>query len=291
MGIDLNTVRFLSWARSRGVDYRQTAMLGRQQFMGATVAGLEAALPQAPEALSTARRVLSEAGGYAEPLFRVLDATVVHSYDASDYEGASHLWDLNEPAPSAAREGYSVVFDGGTLEHVFDFPRALHGALTLIQPGGHYVSVTPAHGWFGHGFYQFSAELFQQLFQPNNGCELVALLMFEDKDAAPFYEVLSPEGGGGRHKYASLRPASLAVIARRTGPLPDRLSLQQSDYAVAWQAADSRLATAVPDANSQSGPTWSARAAAGFRRWAKSRFLALGGSPFFDSRMYRKIEI
>jgi 2-polyprenyl-3-methyl-5-hydroxy-6-metoxy-1,4-benzoquinol methylase len=52
------------------------------------------------------------------------------------------------------------VFDGGTLEHIFDYPTAIKNCMKMVKPGGHLLLTTPANNWFGHGFYQFSPELF-----------------------------------------------------------------------------------------------------------------------------------
>lgn len=295
MGIDLNTVRFLTWTKSRGVSFRKTAMLGRQGFMGVRPSQLARWQSAAPQGARPGVEILTDPRQYCEPLFKALKAETIHSYDFSSYENATHLWDLNEAPPAASLGAYSVVFDGGTLEHVFDFPRALQGALQLLEPGGHYISVTPASGWFGHGFYQFSAELFQQIFTAGNGCELTALMMFEDREDAAIYEVQPPGPGHERHKFASLRPASLAVVARRVGPMPDRLRAQQSDYVAAWETSSAEAGGHAPRmAGSASSPLASlagGRWGAVMRRWLKGRYLAMGGNPFFDTSMYRKVEM
>src|SRR5437763_3852117 len=56
-------------------------------------------------------------------LFRALGFTSVESLDASDYEGADIVWDLNKAVPDSLKAKYDVVFDGGTSEHVFNFPQ------------------------------------------------------------------------------------------------------------------------------------------------------------------------
>ena len=56
---------------------------------------------------------------------------------------------------------FDVVYDGGTLEHVFNFPVALRNAMELLRPGGRLFTIhTCANNLCGHGFYQFSRELF-----------------------------------------------------------------------------------------------------------------------------------
>jgi hypothetical protein len=42
----------------------------------------------------------------------------VSSVDASDYEGATIVHDLNIPIPRELVEQFDIVWDGGTLEHV-----------------------------------------------------------------------------------------------------------------------------------------------------------------------------
>ena len=39
----------------------------------------------------------------------------------------------------------------------------------MLMLGGHFILVTPANNWFGHGFYQFGPDLFYQVFNSDNG--------------------------------------------------------------------------------------------------------------------------
>lgn len=287
MGVDVNTARFLAWAGRRGVDFAETAMLGRHQFMGVTKRALARVLDRSgkggKENEDCADGLLNAREGYAEGFFEHLGARTVHSYDASDYEKATHLWDMNHAPPPDAVGRYSLVFDGGTLEHVFHFPTALRGAMAMVKPGGHLVVVTPASGWFGHGFYQFSAELFFQVFQAQNGFQHEAVLMHEDRPGAVFHQLREPGECGGRHKFVSLRPALLAVVAKRLGPVPAVLSLQQSDYMSTW-------ATASENGIRERVRPWGGLLAE-LRRRMKIAYLSLGGNPFFDDVAFSRIDV
>jgi len=79
---------------------------------------------------------------------------------ASNYDGVNVLRNLNEPVGSELFEKYDCVFNGGLLEHVFNFPVALKNCLEMVKVGGHFITITLANAQFGHGFYQFSPELF-----------------------------------------------------------------------------------------------------------------------------------
>ena len=156
----------------------------------------------------------------------------------------------------------------------------------MVEKGGHYLSVTPSHGWFGHGFYQFSPELFFQLFQPHNGFQLKSLLLVDDRSGSQYYQITSPESQGKRHKFASLTPASLAVVAQKVGELPARLTLQQSDYQTAWGEK-----APAPAFDYRREVSARKLVAARLRRWLKGRYLALGGNPYYDKSIFRPLDI
>ena len=88
--------------------------------------------------------------------------------DFSAYEGAAILHDLNEPVGDELKEKFTFVLDGGTLEHIFNFPVAITGAMEMVAVGGHLAIVTGGNNFFGHGFYQFSPELFFRAFNLEN---------------------------------------------------------------------------------------------------------------------------
>jgi SAM-dependent methyltransferase len=101
-------------------------------------------------------------------LFRMLGFDVVESLDVSGYESATHIHDLNLPIPEQLKEKYDLVFDGGTLEHVFDIPQCLRNIHALLKPGGLIVHCSPANNWVDHGFYMFSPTLFSDYYSANN---------------------------------------------------------------------------------------------------------------------------
>src|SRR5256885_79003 len=130
MGLDINAVQFLIAARRRGVSFGEMLMIGRQDLnvypakMAKVLerAGLEC------DAFKTAGKETQ----YAEPLFHSLGAKKVSSLDASNFEGAEFVHDLNKPIRPDWAEHFDVVYDGGTLEHVFNFPVALQSCMEMV---------------------------------------------------------------------------------------------------------------------------------------------------------------
>jgi SAM-dependent methyltransferase len=236
VGFDNATIRVLLTARQAGVSFRSVLTIGRQ-WLHIRERELRRLLRRHGISLSArqTREFFTAEKGYCEPLLKLLGAAQVDSIDASSYEGASIVHDMNQPLPEAHRDKYSMVIDGGSLEHVFDYPTALRNCMEAVAPGGHFVGVTPANNLMGHGFYQFSPELFFRVFTTANGFQIINLLIYEYPLKGVWYEVADPEQVGRRVQLTNHRPAYLIVWARKTASVPIfARPPQQSDYMAIW---------------------------------------------------------
>lgn len=232
MGIDSNGATFLCYAKTEGVSFEATAMLGRQNLHG-TPAQFRRVFRRFGYDADIVRR----AGEHAEEFFRALGGKQIDSFDASSYEGATHVHDFNQPIPDPWKNRYSAVLDGGTLEHVFDFPRAIRNAMEMVAVGGHYLGITPANNFCGHGFYQFSPELYFRVFAQANGFRMIRLLMFRDSPRSAWYEVADPQQVHRRVTLLTSLPSYLAVLALRTEVRQIFATPpMQSDYQDQWAA-------------------------------------------------------
>ncbi len=239
MGLDINGVRFLLRAAALGVDFHRTATIGRQGLhLGEN--WLEHVFKEFghPGARQTASKLTRSHGGYADGLFEWLGAREVVAFDNSDYEGADYVHDFNQPLPADAPRGFSMVLDGGSLEHVYEYPTALRSCLSLVAQGGHFLTITPANNFAGHGFYQFSPELLFRALDSGSGFALRELLMFEASPFGRWYRLNDPKVVGKRIEFRSTVPVYLVAIARREASvLPGSHIPQQSDYADAWKSS------------------------------------------------------
>ncbi len=255
MGISMAGAEFLVQCRCEGVNFQTTLTLGRQNLCVSPYQ-LERLLKRHgcwPEGLQ--RRdfleTLTANPYYADPLLRVLGAARVSSLDASSYEGADIVHDLNRPLPQSLHGSFDVVLDGGLLEHVFNFPTALKNAMEMVKVGGHLLLITPANNNFGHGFYQFSPELFFRALSAENGFAIERMLAIEnDAEFARllgvryvselkgrWYEVTDAAQLGERVTLINRRPVMLFIRARRTECVPVFAEYpQQCDWIAAWGA-------------------------------------------------------
>jgi hypothetical protein len=235
MGLDSNGIRFLLHSRALGTDFTASAMIGRQ--------GLHAASDEVQECFGAFEQPLDAESlkdicerheGYVEGLLQQLGAKSVESFDYSSYECATHVHDMNQPIPERFKKRYSVVIDSGSLEHVFNYPVAIRNCLEMVAVGGHFITITPANNFFGHGFYQFSPELYYRVLSRTNGFEVMAAMLIEEF-ARNWYRVPDPEVLGRRVTLVNTRPALLAVVAQKLADVPIfSVVPQQSDYVAIW---------------------------------------------------------
>jgi hypothetical protein len=170
---------------------------------------------------------------YSEELFRYFGAETVDSIDNSAYENATIIHDLNLPIDDSLKNKYSCVWDGGTLEHIFNYPVALKNCMDMVEIGGYLVMQTPANNQFGHGFYQLQPDIFFSVLSGQNGFTDTKVLVQDNWKR--WYEIVPPEIIKDRVEICiTQKPCSLTVIAKKIGNVPDVLNIQQEYFVDIW---------------------------------------------------------
>jgi SAM-dependent methyltransferase len=234
MGVDLYAFDFL--CKYRGQIRGDALCLGRQNFNISD----DGALARQVLARYDSQAVLADLAkgdGYSETLLRYLGAATVVAMDISAFEGASVIQDLNEPVPDSLCDRFNFILDGGTLEHIFDFPRAILNVKRMLRPGGLFISINAANNQLFHGMYQFGPELFWRVFAPGSGfcIDRMQLIGLTGNLPAPI-DLVDPNGVRP-HEGPTQTAMYLAVAVRRISN--DAVSagkVYQSDYAAAWKA-------------------------------------------------------
>ena len=93
-----------------------------------------------------------------EYLIKHFKASNVDILDVNDYEDANIIHNLNEKIPKNLEEKYDTIIDGGSLEHIFDIKTAMINLRKMCN-----IYIFP-HNFCGHGFYQFSPNLFHTFY-------------------------------------------------------------------------------------------------------------------------------
>lgn len=100
--------------------------------------------------------------------FSMLGFNRIDSLDYSNFEGATIQFDLNSgETPEQYREAFDVIYDGGTIEHVFHLPNVLKTLVWMLKPGGRLIHLSPASNHLEHSFYMFSPTFFYDFYKTN----------------------------------------------------------------------------------------------------------------------------
>lgn len=249
MGISINGARFLAHAASKGLVLGRTTVVGRQGLFAPPSLLRQILVRHGLEVKKESENFFQEMKAeWADSLFFALGATSLEFLDASGYEGATRLHDLNHPIVQDWEETTDTLIDSGSLEHVFDVKTAVENYLRLVRVGGSILLLDmPAVNFCGHGFYQFSPEFFCEVFSEKHGFELQTLALSADWGYAPFYSASRPRDKKGRVEPTSSDPCHLFVRARKIRSFSGlEHSIVQSDYAETWKAATSSITGGVP---------------------------------------------
>jgi hypothetical protein len=185
MGIDVNALNFLSISKNIK-PLGQTVTIGRQELM--------------LQERDLIKIIKTESGykiqNYCEELIeQYLGASKVDSIDYDDYENPTHQVDMNEPLPEDLYGKYDTVIDAGSLEHIFHLPQAFKNCSLLCKPGGQILHMLPANNYCGHGFWQFSPELFFSLYSEKNGYKHTEVFLCDAENISEWYQVTEPIDG------------------------------------------------------------------------------------------------
>jgi SAM-dependent methyltransferase len=253
MGINASSAEFLLHSRSSGISFRNMVTLGRQN-LSVDDRKMKRLLNQYGIADLNDVSDIDNAFGHdlphpADSFFKALGAARIDSIDADAYQASSIVHDMNLPIPAKLHKQYDCVVDGGTLEHIFAFPTAIRNCMEMVKVGGHLILMTPANNFFGHGFYQFSPELFFRILSPENGFCLERMFAVEtenvsykakgkicyyERSSRP-YNVLDPAVTGKRGLLQNDKMVLLYIQAKRQTDVPFFAKApQQSDYVSQW---------------------------------------------------------
>jgi hypothetical protein len=111
-------------------------------------------------------------------LFRLLGYETTESIDYFPDEHPTYVEDLNCSVPHTLHGRYSLVYDGGTMEHCFNSPQVMKNAVALVKTGGIVIHHVPTNNWVDHGFYQFSPTLFFDFYGANGFTDLEMKIHF-----------------------------------------------------------------------------------------------------------------
>jgi SAM-dependent methyltransferase len=157
--------------------------------------------------------------GFAES---ELAGATVESLDVSSAESPTHVHDLNLPCDLGRQ--YDLIWDCGTLEHVYDFPQAMRTVTQHLAPGGYFVAQQNLN-LIGHGFYSIAPETFYKWARVN-GYESIRCFVYRQRIFRGWREIHFTDDKRvefflftpARYFFMCQRPGQRSSIPQQAGP-------------------------------------------------------------------------
>lgn len=142
--------------------------LGKQTVLVSTDSIRDLALKFGFESNETGEQMPWTGNAEDDYLFRTLGYEKIESIDTDSFENATYIMDLNLEVPVEFHNRFDAIYDGGTLEHIFNLQQALKNIHKMLKPGGIIMHLSPSHNHVDHGFYMFSPTFFNDYYLANN---------------------------------------------------------------------------------------------------------------------------
>ena len=164
-------------------------------------------------------------------LFENFNLKSLNSLDYSEFENADIICDLNEPIEKLKKQ-FDTILDFGTSEHVFNISQCLKNISDLCKINGHIIHCLPANNNCGHGFWQFSPELFFNMYSKKNGFKNTEIFLINLFDKKNWYKV-NKQKLGERLELNSSEPLYILVKTKKIEKNYFK-NINQSDYEYQW---------------------------------------------------------
>lgn len=166
MGILINTAYLMLVEAKRKPFHGKVLQLGRQSILFSYNSLVTLAV-HAGVVLNDVEIADRNARLTDQQFFKALGFTEVQSMEFGTEEHATFVWDLNNPTPPDWSEQFDMIYDGGTLEHIFHIPNAISSVCRMLKVGGRVVHDGGCSGTIDHGFYAIQPTFYHDFYTAN----------------------------------------------------------------------------------------------------------------------------
>lgn len=177
MGINLHAFNFLYY-NSKIRKFGKTLTIGRQKITANKIS-----------LKNTIKDNIVDEIYLDNYLLKYFGATSVDSIDINDYEDSNIIYDLNYNVPKELENKYDTIIDSGSLEHIFNIKVAMKNFSVMCKEKGLILHISPSNNFCGHGFYQFSPELFHTYYNIQNNFKDTEIYLAKVYDSNKWFKI------------------------------------------------------------------------------------------------------
>lgn len=174
---------------------------------------------------------------FFEKFFSVIyNSKVTDSLDTTKYEGCTIAHDMNIPIKSNKK--FDLVFDFGSMEHIFNTAQVMDNIIEMCNHKGIIIHVVPSNQMSGHGFHQFSPELFFNVYSEERGFLETSVFLVESSKPAIWHKCRNPKDIKERLCAESKSEVYVVSISKKNKKNIKSLityPIQQNDWVDRWE--------------------------------------------------------
>jgi SAM-dependent methyltransferase len=173
--------------------------------------------------------------------FRALGADSVVAIDASDYEGAEIVHDLNRAIPAELEMKFDFIFNGSVLDNLFDPAAALRNISKMMTPNGRVIHFEHASNATNNAYLQFSPNWFYDYYAANRFADCKTYLaFFSDLNGPWAFYACRHSNGTEPIQFRSSRFGMTCVVAEKSPSSTCDRSPMQGQYRSGDQIDDAK---------------------------------------------------
>lgn len=110
---------------------------------------------------------------HAKTFFEMLN--ICGYFDMDKFDAPHYLHDLNSPVSKELHDSFSLILDGGTVEHIFDMRQIMENITNMLKLNGCVVHIGSFN--MDHGFYAISPCFFFEFYTLNGFSDLLCYII------------------------------------------------------------------------------------------------------------------
>ena len=218
MGINLHAFRYLKKI-SQEIKFKNTLTIGKQK-----ISADKFLVNQIVKDDTIDSKYIDEY------LTKHFGSNSVDVLDVNNYENANIIQDLNKDIPTNLEGKFDTIIDGGSLEHVFDVKTALNNLKKMCKINGIIIHISPTNNFCGHGFYQFSPNLFHSIYNEENGFDKTEIILCKVFDSDHWYKIKRESFNNNRRIDIITDEETFVFCSTIKSDSTKQRLFQQSDY-------------------------------------------------------------
>ncbi len=125
---------------------------------------------------------------YAENfLINKFKLSKVISFDKNTNEKPDYIEDFEKEINY--KNKFDIFFDGGSLQHIYDVPKALKNINKMTKINGKIIHTVVFNNFQGFGFYQLSPEIFFSIYSEINGFKNTEVFLINNSNNDYWYKI------------------------------------------------------------------------------------------------------